>query len=265
MVAKVLVGTRCGLFDALMMAAFEKVKDDTKEPLGFRHEAVALIRLINDTVSKEVPWATVAVRALRIASSKFAFELQEDPMTSPEAPKIVFIVGSLRKQSFNRQLAEEARKVIGARADTSIMPWADVPVLNQDEEFPTPASVQRVREAVADADGLWIVTPEYNHGLPGGLKNLIDWLSRPLEDGSPGVILGKTVTYSAFSGSSCGRYVLAALIPTFDFLQLKVIAEPPTSGGFDRQQYESNVLRITDTMRADISRQADALLAQISS
>lgn len=184
-------------------------------------------------------------------------------MTGSRTPKILFIVGSLRKQSFNRQLAEQARKVIGNRADTALLEWSDVPVLNQDEEFPAPASVQRVREAVADADALWFVTPEYNHSMPGGLKNLIDWLSRPLEDGSPAVITKKTATYSAFSGGSCARYVLAAVIPTFEYLQLDLIKEPPTSGGFNRQEFESSVLQMTDALRADLTRQADALLTRV--
>ena len=184
--------------------------------------------------------------------------------TNANKPSILFIVGSLRKKSFNRQLAEEAMKVIGDRADTSMLEWADVPVLNQDEEFPTPAPVQRVRDAVAKADALWFVTPEYNHSMPGGFKNLIDWLSRPLQDGSPAVIMKKTATYSAFSGGSCGRYVLAAVIPTFEYLQLDLIKKPPTSGGFNRQEFETSVLQITDAMDADLKRQADALLAKIA-
>ena len=184
--------------------------------------------------------------------------------TKGGTPKVLFIVGSLRKQSFNRQLAEEARKILGDRAETSVLEWADVPVLNQDEEFPAPAAVQRVRDAVAAADALWFVTPEYNHSMPGGLKNLIDWLSRPLQDGSPAVIMKKPATYSAFAGGSCGRYVLAAVIPTFEFLQLDLIKVPPTSGSFNRQEFETSVLQVTDPLRTDLSRQADALLEKLS-
>ena len=88
-------------------------------------------------------------------------------------PSILFIVGSLRKQSLNGQLAQVARTALGERATTSELAWADVPVFSQDIEFPAPEAVRRVRKAVADADALWIVSPEYNHGVPGGLKNLI--------------------------------------------------------------------------------------------
>lgn len=186
-----------------------------------------------------------------------------DANKTVKKPEVLFIVGSLRKKSFNRQLAEEAQKVIAERASTPMLEWADVPVFNQDEEFPAPDSVKRVRDAVASADAIWFVTPEYNHSMPGGLKNLIDWLSRPLQDGSPAVIMKKTATYSAFSGGSCGRYVLSAVIPTFEYLQLELIKVPPTSGGFNRQEFDTSVLEITDAMRADLSRQADALLAKI--
>lgn len=184
--------------------------------------------------------------------------------SSEKKPSVLFIVGSLRKRSFNRQLAEEAMKVIGERAETSMLEWADVPVFNQDEEFPAPAPVQRVRDTVSNADALWLVTPEYNHSMPGGFKNLIDWLSRPLQDGSPAVIMKKITTYSAFSGGSCGRYVLSAVIPTFEYLQLELIKVPPTSGGFNRQEFDTSVLQITDAMHADLERQAAALLAKLA-
>lgn len=179
-------------------------------------------------------------------------------------PTILFIVGSLREKSFNKQLAEEARNIVGDRANTPMLEWDDVPVFNQDKEFPAPESVERVRKAVSEADSIWFVTPEYNHSMPGGFKNLIDWLSRPLQDGSPAVIMKKTATYSAFSGGSCGRYVLSAVIPTFEYLQLDLIKIPPTSGGFNRQEFDTSILDVTDTMRADISRQAEALLKHLN-
>lgn len=183
--------------------------------------------------------------------------------TQKKTPKILFIVGSLRKKSFNRQLAEAAIDVIGDRAETPILEWSDVPVFNEDTEFPAPDPVKRVREEVATADAIWFVTPEYNHSMPGGFKNLIDWLSRRLEDGSAAVIMKKTATYSAFSGGSCGRYVLSAVIPTFEYLQINLIKEPPTSGGFNRQEFDTNVLDVTNTMRADLERQAAALLEKL--
>ena len=88
---------------------------------------------------------------------------------SASLPNVLLIAGSLRKQSLNRQLAEQAAAVIGDRAHTELLEWADVPVFNQDIEFPAPQPVTRVRKAVKEADALWVVTPEYNHGVPGPL------------------------------------------------------------------------------------------------
>lgn len=97
-------------------------------------------------------------------------------------PRILMIVGSLRKQSFNHQLAREIERIIGDRAEVTFLDWGDVPLMNQDIEWPAPEAVQRVRDAVLAADGLWFFSPEYNYQIPGGLKNLLDWLSRPLDE-----------------------------------------------------------------------------------
>ena len=91
--------------------------------------------------------------------------------------KILFIIGSLREGSFNRKLAEEAERMLDGRATVEYLDYSDVPPMNQDFEFPAPAAVRMVREKVAEADALWIFSPEYNYSYPGHLKNLIDWLS----------------------------------------------------------------------------------------
>ena len=94
--------------------------------------------------------------------------------------KILFIIGSLRKESFNRQLALEAEKMIGTQAKVTYLDYSDVPLINQDIEFPEPEAVGRLRATVKEADGIWVFTPEYNFSYPGHVKNLFDWLSRPL-------------------------------------------------------------------------------------
>ena len=90
--------------------------------------------------------------------------------------KILFIIGSLRAKSFNRQLANEAMKIIGDRAEVSELNFNDLPRLNQDIENPEPMVVARIRKTVSEADAIWIFTPEYNLSYPGHLKNLLDWL-----------------------------------------------------------------------------------------
>ena len=94
--------------------------------------------------------------------------------------KVLMIVGSLRKDSFNLQLAKVAEEILKGQAEVRYLHYADMPFMNQDIEFPTPERVARVRQEVLAADGIWIFSPEYNYQIPGVLKNLLDWLSRPL-------------------------------------------------------------------------------------
>ena len=94
---------------------------------------------------------------------------------------MLFIVGSLRKQSFNRQLAALAEKMLAGRYNITYLAFEDVPLMNQDIEFPTPEAIANVRKQIQQADAIWICSPEYNFTIPGVLKNLLDWLSRPLK------------------------------------------------------------------------------------
>ena len=88
--------------------------------------------------------------------------------------KILFIIGSLRAKSFNRQVANVAKEMIGNRAEVQELDYSDLPLLNQDIEQPELEVVARIRKVIAEADGLWIFTPEYNMSYPGHLKNLLD-------------------------------------------------------------------------------------------
>ena len=113
---------------------------------------------------------------------------------------IIGLCGSLRRGSFNRMLLSAA--VDAAPPGTSIEPESirEIPLYDGDveEEQGVPESVQRLKSRIAQADGLLIVTPEYNHSMPGVLKNAIDWLSRPPADiprvfgGRPVAIIGAT-------------------------------------------------------------------------
>lgn len=144
-----------------------------------------------------------------------------------ERIKILAIVGSLRGDSFNRQLALAAEELIGDRADFTILEYQDIPFMNQDIEFPAPEAVKRVRDAVKASDGVWFFTPEYNHSFPGVLKNLIDWLSRPISDNEPQVLNGKPAAISgitpAMSGTNTAQDHLVALI---SFLNMDVMNSP---------------------------------------
>ena len=92
---------------------------------------------------------------------------------------MVAICGSLRSRSYNRGLMRAMIERSPASLRWSELDWSALPVYNGDLEHPAlPADVTRLMQLLRDADGVVIVTPEYNHGIPGGLKNLIDWMSR---------------------------------------------------------------------------------------
>ena len=74
--------------------------------------------------------------------------------------KILMIVGSLRKESFNLQLAKLAEEMLKDKVQVSILHYADLPFMNLDMEFPPPESVARVRHEVLAADGIGIFSPE---------------------------------------------------------------------------------------------------------
>ena len=141
--------------------------------------------------------------------------------------KILAIVGSLRKDSYNKQLALATGEALGDRAEFTILDYADVPLFNEDHEFPAPEAVARVREVVKAADGIWFFTPEYNHSYPGVLKNLIDWLSRPISQTEHQVLAGKPVAFSGvgmgLSGTGIAQDILVALI---SFLDMRVMNQP---------------------------------------
>ena len=113
---------------------------------------------------------------------------------------IIGLCGSLRRGSYNRMLLRAAAET--APPGTSIEPETirEVPLYDGDveEEQGVPYPVQRLKNRIAEADGLLIVTPEYNYSMPGVLKNAIDWLSRPPADiarvfgGRPVAIMGAT-------------------------------------------------------------------------
>lgn len=144
-----------------------------------------------------------------------------------EKIKILAIVGSLRRDSYNRQLAEAVKKELGARAELEILEYADVPLMNQDIEFPAPPAVSRIRDAVKSADGIWFFTPEYNHFFPGVLKNLLDWLSRPINKEEPQVLAGKPTAISGITPGMSGTGIAQDhLVTLISFLNMNVMNAP---------------------------------------
>lgn len=118
--------------------------------------------------------------------------------------KLIGLSGSLRRGSFNSAVLRAAAAVMPAGSELRIEAIAGIPLYNGDDEAASgvPASVTRIRDAIADADGFLLVKPEYNNSVPGVTKNAIDWLARPPAD-IRRVFGGKAV---ALAGASPGGF-----------------------------------------------------------
>ncbi|KGP62492.1 NADPH-dependent FMN reductase [Legionella norrlandica] len=93
--------------------------------------------------------------------------------------RIAVIVGSLREESFNRKLTLALDRLKHPTLQLSQIKIDDIPLYNQDLDDNLPKSVIRLKKEIADADAVLFVTPEYNRSIPGVLKNIIDWGTRP--------------------------------------------------------------------------------------
>ncbi len=142
--------------------------------------------------------------------------------------KILGISGSLRTQSYNTALLRAAQALTGSGVELEIATLHGIPLYDGDLEQKQgiPPAVSDLKNRVIASDGLLLATPEYNHGIPGVLKNAIDWLSRPPGD-IPKVFGGKPI---AIAGASIGNFgtILAqnAWLPV-----LKLLGARHWSGG----------------------------------
>lgn len=116
---------------------------------------------------------------------------------------VLAISGSLRAESFNTALARAVRDLAPDGVEVELYEGlAELPPYDADTDGEdSPIAVRDLRERIAAADALFIVTPEYNGSIPGVLKNAIDWASRPPHGGAP--LWGKTV---AVAGATTGQY-----------------------------------------------------------
>jgi chromate reductase len=111
--------------------------------------------------------------------------------------QIGVIVGSLRRDSFNRQLANALARLAPKEFTLKQLEIGDLPLYNQDDDGNQAASVKRLKSEIAASQGLLFVTPEYNRSMPGVLKNAIDHASRPYGQnawaGKPAGVIGVSV------------------------------------------------------------------------
>jgi chromate reductase len=140
------------------------------------------------------------------------------------AYKIAIIVGSLREGSINRKVARSICALRDDNLDCSMIEIGDLPLYNQDYDANPPEQYVRFRQQVAAADGVLFVSPEYNRGIPGVLKNAIDVGSRPygqsVFDKKPAAIV--TASPGSIGGFGANHQIRQAAV----FLNMPVMQQP---------------------------------------
>jgi len=138
--------------------------------------------------------------------------------------KIAVLVGSLRADSMNKKLADELEKFAPEGTEFVRLNISEVPVFNQDHENDAPASVKKLKEEIEAADGILLVTPEYNRGMTGVIKNAIDWASRPWGSNS---FLKKPAAITGATGSPWGTMAAQVELRTVMlYLDTVLMAQP---------------------------------------
>ena len=140
------------------------------------------------------------------------------------AYKIAILVGSLREGSLNRKVARSICALRDDNLDCSMIEIGDLPLYNQDYDANSPEQYVRFRKQIAEADGVLFVSPEYNRGIPGVLKNAIDVGSRPygqsVFDKKPGAIV--TVSPGSIGGFGANHQIRQSAV----FLNMPIMQQP---------------------------------------
>jgi chromate reductase len=138
--------------------------------------------------------------------------------------KILGIAGSLRRRSYNKGALRAAQQLCPEGAAIEVFDLDGIPPFNQDEEKNVPAKVSEFKRKIRGADAILLATPEYNYGMPGVLKNAIDWASRPYGDnawsGKPVALMSAALS---MGGGVRAQYQLRQ---AFVFLNMEAVVQP---------------------------------------
>jgi chromate reductase, NAD(P)H dehydrogenase (quinone) len=149
---------------------------------------------------------------------------------------ILGIAGSLRKASYNRGALRAAQQLCPDGAKIEVFELDGIPPFNQDEERKPPQRVIEFKQRIKAADAILLVTPEYNYGMPGVLKNAIDWASRPYGDnawnGKPVAIMSAAMS---MGGGVRAQYQLRQ---AFVFLNMEAVVQPEVAIGNATERFD---------------------------
>ncbi len=173
--------------------------------------------------------------------------------------RILGVVGSLRRASYNRGLMRAAIELGLPEVEIEVFDLGEFPPFNQDQELDPPDVVQRFKETIRASDALLIATPEYNYGVPGVLKNAIDWASRPYAENpfadKPVGLMGATIGLAGTVRSQL------ALRQTFVFLNAHPLSQPEVLVTFAEAKFDADGNLIDEETRGYVRDLLEALVA----
>ena len=160
---------------------------------------------------------------------------------------VTVFVGSLRKESFNRKMAKTLVAIAPAPLKLEIVEIGQLPLYNQDDDANPPAASAAFKARVRKSDAVLFVTPEYNRGVPGVLKNAIDLASRPYGDsaweGKPGAIV--SVSPGAIGAFGANHHLRQSLV----FLNVPAMPQPEAYIGGAAKLFDTSGALINDSTR----------------
>jgi chromate reductase, NAD(P)H dehydrogenase (quinone) len=179
-------------------------------------------------------------------------------MTKSRAIHVLAFAGSLRNGSYNRALLRALQEEMPEGMTIDIFDLDGIPLYNADVEAEgDPEPVSAFKAAISAADALLIATPEYNHGVPGVLKNAIDWASRPPRqsplDGKPIGILGAS---PGITGTARGQ---SQLRQAFVFTNSYCMAQPEILVYRASEKFDERGRLTDDKTRAHLGKYLEAL------
>ena len=138
--------------------------------------------------------------------------------------KVGYLIGSLAKASINRKLAKALVKLAPPQLEMTEIPIKDLPLYSYDYDADFPAPARALKTALGECDAVLFVTPEYNRSIPGGLKNAIDWASRPYGKNSfsrkPSAVIG---TSPGSIGTAVGQQTLRSILSFCNSPQMNAV------------------------------------------
>jgi len=177
--------------------------------------------------------------------------------------QIAVVVGSLRRESFNRRLAEALIKLGPAEFSFKHIEIGDLPLYNQDHDATPSDQVKRLKSEISASQGLLFVTPEYNRSMPGVLKNALDQASRPYGQsawkGKPGGVIG-------MSGGPIGTALAQQhLRNVLAYLDVPTLGQPEAFVQVKEGYFDANGNIASDGSRKFIQGWVDRYVAWVKS